>query len=92
MFVLSIPQMILGERVVKMTILATIDPATRPDSEAAPASAHVLGPHAPFAYQFAAPISDPVNPDTLPRLGTHGTTTIYTSCDSSEWCYSFHDS
>jgi hypothetical protein len=29
------------------------------------------GPQAPFAYHFAQPIGDPVDPTTLPQMGTH---------------------
>jgi hypothetical protein len=39
----------------------------RPDSAADPEP----GPQTPFAYQFAQPIGDPVDPTTLPRMATH---------------------
>lgn len=67
-----------------MTTLATIDSTMQLDPDALPAGE--LGTHAPFAYRLAVPIADPEDPDTIPRMVTHPTTTTYTSCDSNEWC------
>jgi hypothetical protein len=71
--------------VFTLTTLTT-DSATQTDFDA-PA---VQDKHVPFAYLFAMPISDPEDPITVPRLETHKTTTVHTSCDSAEWCFSFH--
>lgn len=71
-----------------MATLTTIDSAmTESDFDALPEFATPT----PLAYRLALPISDPVDPEIIPRMGTHGTTTVHTSCDSAEWCTSFHD-
>lgn len=72
-----------------MTILAAVDLAST-QSDFDGSLEHALSAYAPFAYRLAAPVSDPVDPATIPRLGTHDTTTVHTSCDSLEWCTSFH--